>query len=198
MGWRPLRRTDLLAQRIEQMLLEGQKLSGKVAEAQQGWAEAQAAQAEVAGQLAQAVQELSALEAEYAEKQRMERPQRFQAENATNPAPIEAIFRLDAGFGTQENLALLIEMGYQIYSKPYGKWLSGLLAEKSTDPQDWQPVGANAEMKACSRIFLTRSTWVPCASGRAIATATQPCFISANRMSALIYPPGFLTTMPVR
>ncbi len=183
------------------MLPEGQKLSGKVVEVQQGWVEAQAAQTEVAGQLAQAVQELSALEAEYAEKQRMERPQsylskarqrvemyqrrlerrirsinkaqqwlarqqdnysawatrkaaleerlqRFQAENATNPAPIEAIFRLDAGFGTQENLALLIEMGYEIYSKPYGNWLSGLLAEKSTDPQDWQRVDANAEMKA--------------------------------------------------
>ena len=77
-----------------------------------------------------------------------ERLQRFQAENAANPAPIEAIFRLDAGFGTQENLALLIEMGYDIYSKPYGNWLSGLLAEKSTDLQDWQRVGANAEMKA--------------------------------------------------
>jgi len=201
LGRRPLRRTDLLAQRIEQMLPEGQKLSGKVGQAQQGWAEAQAAQAEVAGQLAQAEQEWSALEAEYAKKQRMERPQshlskarqrvemyqrrlerrirssdkaqqwlarqqdnysawathkaaleerlqRFQAENATNPAPIEAILRLDAGFGTQENLALLIEMGYEIYSKPYGNWLSGLLAEKSADSQDWQRVGANAEMKA--------------------------------------------------
>jgi len=207
LGRRPLRRIDLLAQRIEQMLPEGQKLSGKVVEAQQGLAEAQAAQAEVAGQLAQAEQELSALEAEYAEKQRMERPQsylskarqrvemyqrrlerrirsidkaqqwlarqqdnysawatrkaaleerlqRFQAENATNPAPIGAIFRLDAGFGTQENLALLIEMGYEIYSKPYGNWLSGLLAEKSVDPQDWQRVGANAEMKAWKEAAL--------------------------------------------
>ena len=201
LGRRPRRRRDLLAQRIEQMLPEGQKLSGKIGEAQQGWAEAQAAQEEVADQLGQAEQELSALEAEYAEKQRLERPQshlskarqrvamyqrrlercirsiakphqwlarqqdnysawatrkaaleerlqRFQAENATNPAPIEAVFRLDAGFGTQENLALLIEMGYEIYSKPYGNWLSGLLAEKRTDLQDWQQVGANADMKA--------------------------------------------------
>ena len=83
-----------------------------------------------------------------------DRLERFQAENATNPAPIEAIFRLDAGFGTQENLALLIEMGYEIYSKPYGNWLSGLLAEKSTDPQDWQRVGANAEMKAWKEAAL--------------------------------------------
>jgi hypothetical protein len=34
-------------------------------------------------------------------------------------------------------------MGYQIYSKPYGNWLSGVLAEKSADSQDWQQVGAN-------------------------------------------------------
>ena len=74
LGRRPLRRIDLLAERINQMLPEGQKLSGKVAEAQQGLAKAQAAQAEVADQLAQAEQELSVLEAEYTEKQRMERP----------------------------------------------------------------------------------------------------------------------------
>ncbi len=200
LGRRPRRRIDLLAERLNQMLPEGQKRSGKVAEAQPGLAKAQAAWAEVTDQLAQAAQELSALAAIYTEKQRMERPhsalskarqrvamyqrrlerrrhslakaqqwvtrqqdnyctwetcqtalqgrlQRFQAENATNPAPIEAIFRLDAGFGTQENLALWIEMGYDLYSKPYGHWLSGLLVDKSTDLQDWQRVGAKAAMK---------------------------------------------------
>jgi hypothetical protein len=207
LGRRPLRRIDLMAQRLEQLKSEGQKLSEKVADAQQGLAKAQVAQADVASQLAQAQKELSALEAAYAEKQRLERPhsylsktrqrvrmyqrrlerakrsgdkvqqrltrqqgnytawetctttlekrmQRFQAENAANPAPIEAIFRLDAGFGTPENLTLLIEMGYEIYSKPYGNWLSGLLAEKSADPQDWQRVGANAEMKAWKEAAL--------------------------------------------
>jgi len=201
LGRRPLRRTDLLAQRIDQMLPEGQKLSEKVASAQQSLAEAQVAQDEVVSQLEQAQQKLTILEAEYAESHRPERPhshltkarqqveilqrrlgrraksvdkahqwlerqqsrrseweirktlleerlQRFEAENAANPAPIEAIFRVDAGFCTQENLALLIEMGYEVYSKPYGNWLSGILAKKSADQENWQRVGANAEMKA--------------------------------------------------
>jgi len=207
LGRRPLRRIDLLAQRIEQMLPKGQHLSEESVNAQQGLAEAQASQAEVTHELDQAQQEVAALEAEYAANQRLERPhshlaktrqrvamlqrrlerrrqavnkaqqwlgrqqtrytewethkalleerlQCFQAENAANPAPVEAIFRLDAGFGTQDNLALLIEMGYEIRSKPYGNWLSGLLAEKSADPQDWLRVGANAEMKAWKEVSL--------------------------------------------
>jgi hypothetical protein len=36
---------------------------------------------------------------------------RFEQENAANAEPVEAEFRLDAGFGTYENVALLIEMG---------------------------------------------------------------------------------------
>jgi len=207
LGRRPLRRIDLLTQRIEQMRPEGEKLVEKVASARQSLAAALAAQGDIADQLDQAQQKLSALEDEYAENQRPERPnsylaqarkqvgmyqrrlerrmrsvdksrrwlnhqqdlysewethkasleerlQRFQAENAANPAPIEAVFRLDAGFGTQENLALLIEMGYEVYSKPYGNWLSGLPVEKSTDPQIWQRVGANAEMKAWKEASL--------------------------------------------
>jgi len=90
-------------------------------------------------------QRLSEWEAETAMLR--ERLQRFEAENAANSNPIEAILRLDAGFGTDSNLALLIEMGYEIYSKPYGNWLSGLLAEKrQSRPNDWQKVGKNAEM----------------------------------------------------
>lgn len=78
-----------------------------------------------------------------------ERLQRFEAENAANPSPIQAVLRLDAGFGTDSNLALLIKMGYEIYSKPYGNWLSGLLVQMSKSrPNDWQKVGKNAEMLA--------------------------------------------------
>jgi hypothetical protein len=201
LGRRPRRRIDLLAERLAQLQLQGQKLTEKVARAEQSLAKAQLAQAEVSDQLVQAQQNLGALAASYAKKQRLERPhsylsktrqrvkmyqerlerrrqavdkaqrwlthqqdnytawknhfavleerlQHFQAENTANPAPIEAIFRLDAGFGTPENLALIIEMGYEIYSKPHGIWLSGVLAEKRTEAQAWQRVGANAEMKA--------------------------------------------------
>ncbi len=98
-------------------------------------------------------QRLSEWEAETAMLR--ERLQRFEAENAANPNPIQAILRLDAGFGTDSNLALLIEMGYEIYSKPYGNWLSGLLAEKSKSrSNDWQKVGKNAEMLAWKAVTI--------------------------------------------
>src|SRR6266699_336637 len=48
-----------------------------------------------------------------------ERLLRFEQENAANSEPVEAEFRLDAGFGTYENVALLIEMGYNLYTKPH-------------------------------------------------------------------------------
>jgi hypothetical protein len=80
---------------------------------------------------------------------------RFEADNAANPTPLQAIFRFDAGFGSADNLALLIEMGYDVYAKPYGTWLSGLLAAKSTaDPADWQTVGANAQMQAWPAVVV--------------------------------------------
>ena len=81
--------------------------------------------------------------------------QRFQAENTCNPNPIQAVLRLDAGFGDAGNLALLIEMGYEVYSKPYGTWLSGTLAKMSkVRTQDWQKVGQNAEMLAWKAVHL--------------------------------------------
>ena len=43
----------------------------------------------------------------------------FEQDNAANSEPVEAEFRLDAGFGTYENVALLIEMGYDVYTKPH-------------------------------------------------------------------------------
>ena len=201
LGRRPLRRTKMLAQRIEHMQLLGQALSQKVETAQRKLKLAQANLDEVAKQLEKAHERLATLQADYDERQRLERPhsylakarrevamyqtrfmrrrqavdqatlwltrqqarlyewqdckalleerlQRFQAENAVNPAPIQATFRLDAGFGTTENLALLIEMGYQVYTKPYGNWLSGVFAAMNDQKVGWQRVGDNAEMKA--------------------------------------------------
>jgi hypothetical protein len=43
---------------------------------------------------------------------------RFEQDNAANTQAIEAEVRLDAGLGTYENVALLIEMGYDLYTKP--------------------------------------------------------------------------------
>jgi len=207
LGRCPLRRTDLLAQRIEQIQAEGQQLRQKVATAEQKLTVARVAKDSVAGDLEQAQCRLATLQAEYDERQRPERPnsylaksrrkvstcqqrlarrkkvidkavqwldrqharlaawetqkepleerlQRFGAENAGNPAPIAAIFRLDAGFGTPDNIALLIEMGYEVYSKPYGNWLSGVQTVKRTAQKAWQQVGKNAEMQAWKAIKL--------------------------------------------
>jgi len=208
LGRRPIRRTDLLAQRLEQMEPEMVRRQQKVAEAQQNLLVAEAAQAEVQQQVEQTAQELAEVQATYQQNQRPERPnsrlakvrqqagmyqqrlerrrqavlkvqawlgqqqtrlaewadqkallsarwQRFQAENACNPNPIQAVLRLDAGFGDAGNLALLIEMGYEVYSKPYGTWLSGTLAKMSTaHTLEWQKVGQNAEMLVWKAVHL--------------------------------------------
>jgi hypothetical protein len=76
------------------------------------------------------------------------RMERFEQENATNPMPICADFRLDAGFGTPENVAMLIEMGYEVYTKPYGTWLRAYLKKQIDAETSWTQVGHNAEMTA--------------------------------------------------
>ena len=45
------------------------------------------------------------------------RLEQFIADNRANPASIRAIFRLDPGFGSGPNIALLIEMGHEVYTK---------------------------------------------------------------------------------
>lgn len=78
----------------------------------------------------------------------------FEAENADNPQPVEAEFRLDAGFGTYENVALLIEMGYEIYTKPFSHQVATFLKKKAGDEPAWTRVGANAEMVAWQNLQL--------------------------------------------
>jgi hypothetical protein len=75
-----------------------------------------------------------------------ERLERFETENRTNPFPIEAVFRFDAGFGTRENVAWLIEMGYEVYTKPYSDWLTPRLKKETGTNTAWTRVGQNAEM----------------------------------------------------
>jgi hypothetical protein len=202
LGRRPIRRTDLLTQRLQNMEPEQKKRQISVAEAEKKSVKTQAAWFEVQAQQAELAQNLAELEKDYQQRNCPERPnsqlarvrqrvevwrlrlerceqtvqrakdrlakqqarladwesqkthlslrlKRFQAENDANHHPMSAIFRLDAGFGNSENLALLIEMGYEIYSKPYGNWLSGTLAQMSaTRNSDWKKVGKNAEMIA--------------------------------------------------
>ena len=63
------------------------------------------------------------------------RLEQFEADNRANRCPIQADFRLDAGFGVRENVALLIEMGYEVYTKPYGDWLTPRLKRRAAGRQ---------------------------------------------------------------
>jgi len=76
----------------------------------------------------------------------------FEGDNRTKRCPIQATFRLDADFGTRDNVALLIEMGYEVYTNPYSDWLTPRLKRRAVGLRDWTRVGHNAERivwKAC-------------------------------------------------
>jgi len=70
------------------------------------------------------------------------------AENQSNPSPIAAVFRLDGGFASQENIAWLIEMGYDVYTKSRSSKVRERLAAMVSDKTEWQQVGANAKLTA--------------------------------------------------
>jgi hypothetical protein len=88
------------------------------------------------------------------ESQLQRRLEQFEAENRANRCPIQADFRLDAGFGMRENVALLIEMGYEVYTKPYSDWLTPRLKRWAHGRRDWTRVGKNAEMIAWKAAVL--------------------------------------------
>jgi len=82
------------------------------------------------------------------ERQLQRRLEQFEADNRANRCPIQADFRLDAGFGVRENVALLVEMGYEVYTKPYSDWLTPRLKRRAAGRHAWTRVGKNAEMIA--------------------------------------------------
>ena len=76
-----------------------------------------------------------------------QRLQQFEQDNATNLNPLKAVFRLDAGFGTWENIAWLIEMGYEVYTKLFNYMNIQALQTSLAVPHTWQEVGVRAEMQ---------------------------------------------------
>ncbi len=82
------------------------------------------------------------------EKALEDRLQRFELENANNLAPAQIRFRIDAGFGTYDNIALLIEMGYELYTKLHNHKVVQALQKKVQPETVWTRVGKNAEMVA--------------------------------------------------
>ncbi len=70
----------------------------------------------------------------------------LEADNATNIAPIRAIFRMDAGFGSGPNVAWLIEMGYDVYTKAHNAEVTAQLRVCKPAAVPWARVGKNAEI----------------------------------------------------
>ncbi len=88
------------------------------------------------------------------EKVLQDRLQRFEQENASNLAPTQIRFRIDAGFGTYDNIALLIEMGYELYTKLHNHKVVQALQKKVQPETVWTRVGKNAEMVAWPALKL--------------------------------------------
>ena len=84
---------------------------------------------------------------------------RFVEDNCTNRAPIRAIFRLDAGFGTWENIALLVEMGYDVYTKAFSHQVTSMMRGQVTAETGWVQVGRNAHMTAWADLPLDSSAY---------------------------------------
>lgn len=80
------------------------------------------------------------------ENELQQRLKQYEQDNATNPFPVQVVFRIDAGFGTADNIAWLIEMGYDLYTRPYGDWLKPRLKRLAENLTTWTRVGNNAEM----------------------------------------------------
>jgi len=188
-GLRPLRRTDLVRERMAALDAAYQKWQVKAKKSQTSLAGAQAKWQATQAQLVAQETLVVELARQYRERQRLERPysalakarqqqrlptlekqldqrqqrllgvqtqihslqqrlQQFERENRTNRCPIQADFRLDAGFGTQENVILDIEMGYELYTKPFSTWLTPRLKKRVWKQTSWTRVGRNAEMIA--------------------------------------------------
>jgi hypothetical protein len=82
------------------------------------------------------------------QQQAQERLERFQQDNRCNPDPLPMVIRLDAGFGTWENLGLLIEMGYEVYSKAFSAQTVQVLFQQFGVTSQWEQVGERVHMHA--------------------------------------------------
>jgi hypothetical protein len=70
----------------------------------------------------------------------------LEADNRTNPDPPVCEVRMDSGFSGGEQVAWLIEMGYQVNTKAPSDKTTQVLRKQVSDKTPWTRVGANAEM----------------------------------------------------
>ena len=103
-------------------------------------------------------QKVADLQAEL--EQLQQRLAQFVDDNRTNPWPIRAIFRLDGGFGSGPNVALLIEMGYEVYSKATNAKIIQVLRRRVSPATPWLQVGKNAEMIAWESETITNCPYL--------------------------------------
>ena len=181
-GQRPKRRTELLQKRIEALVKSRAPAEKRLVTQQVNLETAQRANEEVSTQLREetkpkriAVLERRCLRREKSieiarkklektlaqmkvhledEKTLRQRLEQLERDNAENTQPVEASFRLDAGFGTYENIALLIELGYEVYVKLHNHKITEMLRQKSSPDTVWTRAGVNAEMLAWSGLEL--------------------------------------------
>jgi hypothetical protein len=181
-GQRPKRRTELLQKRIQAQIKSRAPAEARLAIQQTKLAEVQRTKDEVSAHLREetqpkriAVLERRAVRREKSveisrkklektltqmkvhledEKSLRQRLEQFEQDNLENPQPVKACFRLDAGFGTYENVALLIEMGYEVYVKLHNYKITEMLRQKNSPDTVWTRVGDNAEMLAWSGLEL--------------------------------------------
>jgi hypothetical protein len=127
-----------------------------------------------------------------------ERLKRFEQDNASNLEPVEAECRLDAGFGSYQNVALLIEMGYEVYTKSPSQQLTNFLRRQIDASTSYTRVGANAEMLAWPKklLSLVRILWMsPWNVFTPVPRSnTLPCSIMVLTRSRKICPSGSTTT----
>jgi len=106
---------------------------------EQAWAKAQQRLQKHERALENAEAELNRLRIHHAQ---------LQAENQVNLHPIKAVFRVDSGFASRENIAWLIEMGYDIYTKARSSQVQETLLLSLPPEHVGQQVGRNATMTA--------------------------------------------------
>lgn len=133
--------------RLAQSRKQSQAAAKRIQSRQKAWKEAQKRLEKATAHWKQQMAELTVL---------YQRLARFEQENATNTQPVEADFRLDAGFGSYENVALLIEMGYEVYTKPHSHHVVAYLKKQVNDQTAWTRVGANAELVAWHNLQLKK------------------------------------------
>lgn len=78
----------------------------------------------------------------------------LETDNARNPDAPACLWRMDAGFGSGENIAWLIEMGYAVETKSPNAKTTVALQKRVTPKAKWTRVGSNAEMIARRNYFV--------------------------------------------